>query len=377
MNKMAGAGAGMTPLGRYKQDLERDDFSYDPAQEMAVKHLQRLFDDLIAAPPPKPGLMRRLAGGWKKEPKEPLRGLYFWGGVGRGKTYLMDTFYDSLPFEQKTRTHFHRFMQRVHQDLKTLAGEKDPLVELARRYAQETRIICFDEFFVSDIADAMILSSLLEQLFANGVSLVATSNIVPDGLYKDGLQRARFMPAIALLNRFTEVVNVDGGIDYRLRVLEQAELYHSPLDAKADESLNASFESLAPDLVETVEAEVLQVNGRGIRSRRCCEDVVWFEFAELCQGPRSQNDYIELAKLYHAVLVSNVPQLGRSNDDAARRFINMVDEFYDSGVKLILSAAAPIHGIYSEGRLEFEIQRTQSRLLEMQSHEYLARAHRA
>lgn len=374
---MAGAGAGMTPLGRYKQDLERDDFSYDPAQEMAVKHLQRLFDELVAKPAPRPGLMQRLAGGWKKAPREPLRGLYFWGGVGRGKTYLMDTFYDSLPFEQKTRTHFHRFMQRVHQDLKTLGGEKNPLVEIARRYALETRIICFDEFFVSDIADAMILGSLLEQLFANGVALVATSNIVPDGLYKDGLQRARFMPAIALLNKHTDVVNVDGGIDYRLRALEQAELYHCPLDARADESLNGSFESLAPDLLEMVEGEVLTINGRAIRSRRCCEDVVWFDFADLCQGPRSQNDYIELAKLYHAVLVSNVPQLGRSNDDAARRFINMVDEFYDSGVKLILSAAAPIHAIYTEGRLEFEIQRTQSRLLEMQSHEYLARAHRA
>jgi cell division protein ZapE len=374
---MAGAGAGMTPLGRYKQDLERDDFSYDPAQEMAVKHLQRLFDELVAKPAPRPGLMQRLAGGWKKAPREPLRGLYFWGGVGRGKTYLMDTFYDSLPFEQKTRTHFHRFMQRVHQDLKTLGGEKNPLVEIARRYALETRIICFDEFFVSDIADAMILGSLLEQLFANGVALVATSNIVPDGLYKDGLQRARFMPAIALLNKHTDVVNVDGGIDYRLRALEQAELYHCPLDARADESLNGSFESLAPDLLEMVEGEVLTINGRAIRSRRCCEDVVWFDFADLCQGPRSQNDYIELAKLYHAVLVSNVPQLGRSNDDAARRFINMVDEFYDSGVKLILSAAAPIHAIYTEGRLEFEIQRTQSRLLEMQSHEYLARARRA
>ncbi|NVK43315.1 MAG: AFG1 family ATPase [Oceanospirillaceae bacterium] len=368
----------MTPLERYKKDLERDDFSYDPAQEMAVKHLQRLFDDLIAAPAEsKQGFMQRLTRGWKQPPKEPLRGLYFWGGVGRGKTYLMDTFYDCLPFEQKMRTHFHRFMQRVHQELKSLAGTKNPLEEIGRRYAAETRVICFDEFFVSDITDAMILGGLLEQLFANGVSLVATSNIVPDGLYKDGLQRARFLPAIDLLNRYTEVVNVDSGVDYRLRALEQAELYHCPLDARADESLNASFEALAPDLQEVVEGEVLEVNGRGIRSRRCCEDVVWFEFEDICLGPRSQNDYIELAKVFHAVLVSNVPQLGRSNDDAARRFINMVDEFYDSGVKLILSAAVPIHEIYSEGRLEFEIQRTQSRLLEMQSHEYLAREHRA
>ena len=371
----------MTPLERYRKDLERDDFSYDPSQEMAVENLQRLYDDLVAAAerkPPSQGLMGRLTGRFKKpEPIEPELGLYFWGGVGRGKTYLMDTFYDSLPFEQKTRTHFHRFMQRVHKELKLLDGTPNPLVEIGKKFAKESRVICFDEFFVSDITDAMILGGLLEQLFANGVSLVATSNIVPDGLYKDGLQRARFLPAIDLLNKYTKVLNVDGGVDYRLRALEQAELYHWPLDETADESLNTSFESLAPDLEEVVEAEQIEVNGRDITSRRCCEDVVWFDFSQLCEGPRSQNDYIELAKLYHAVLVSDVPQLGRHNDDAARRFINMVDEFYDSGVKLILSAEKPIHEIYSEGRLEFEIERTQSRLLEMQSHEYLAREHKA
>lgn len=368
----------MTPLDRYRQDLERDDFSYDPTQEMAVKHLQRLYDDLVAAErAPRPGLMQRLGGKLKRERSEPVKGLYFWGGVGRGKTYLMDTFYDSLPFERKMRTHFHRFMQRVHQELRLLDGTKNPLVEIAKKYANETRIICFDEFFVSDITDAMILGGLMEQLFANGVSLVATSNIVPDGLYKDGLQRARFLPAIDLLKRYTEVINVDGGIDYRLRTLEQAELYHWPLDSGADLSLNKSFEGLAPDLEEVIEGEVLEVNGRGIATRRMCEDVVWFDFDALCNGPRSQNDYIELAKVFHAVILGNVPQLGRSNDDAARRFINMVDEFYDSGVKLIISAAVPIHEIYSEGRLEFEIQRTQSRLLEMQSHDYLVREHRA
>lgn len=369
----------MTPLERYKQDLQRDDFSYDPAEEMAVEHLQRLYDDLVAhKEEPKVGLMGRLKGKLKKpEPKQPVKGLYFWGGVGRGKTYLMDTFYDSLPFEQKMRTHFHRFMQRVHNELKALDGTANPLVEIGKKYASETRIICFDEFFVTDITDAMILGGLLQELFNNGVSLVATSNIVPDGLYKDGLQRARFLPAIDMLNRYTEVVNVDGGVDYRLRALEQAELYHYPLDAEADRSLNRSFESLAPDLEEVVEAEVLEINGREMQSRRCCEDVVWFDFADICEGPRSQNDYIELAKIFHAVMVGNVPQLGRSNDDAARRFINMVDEFYDSGVKLIISAEKPIHEIYTEGRLEFEIERTQSRLLEMQSHEYLAREHRA
>lgn len=369
----------MTPIARYKKDLERDDFSYDAAQEEAVKHLQRLYDDLVAKQnEPKPsGLMGRLSGRLKKKKTvEPVRGLYFWGGVGRGKTYLMDTFYDSLPFENKERTHFHRFMQRVHKELRLLDGTPNPLVEIGKKYAREFQIICFDEFFVTDITDAMILGGLLEELFKNGVALVATSNIVPDGLYENGLQRARFLPAIDMLNKYTEVVNVDSGVDYRLRTLEQAELYHFPLDAAADASLSKSFGRLVPDLDEVVENCTLDINGRNIQARRCCEDVVWFEFSELCEGPRSQNDYIELSKVFHAVLISNVPQLGRSNDDAARRFVNLVDEFYDCGVKLILTAEKSIHEIYSEGRLEFEIQRTQSRLLEMQSQEYLAREHR-
>jgi cell division protein ZapE len=368
----------LPPLLRYQQDLERDDFSYDESQEEAVKHLQRLYDDLVAAQAKKPkkqGLFNKLFA--KPEVKTPVKGLYFWGGVGRGKTYLMDTFFDSLPFEQKNRTHFHRFMQRVHADLRLLEGQKDPLDAIAKKYADESVIICFDEFFVSDITDAMILGGLFERLFAQGVSLVATSNIVPDGLYLNGLQRARFLPAIALLKEHTEIVNVDGGVDYRLRVLEQAELYHCPLDDTADISLNQSFENLAPDLDEVVECERIEVNGREILSKRCCEDVVWFEFDEICLGARSQNDYIEIAKMYHAVLISNVPQMGRETDDAARRFINLVDEFYDSGVKLILSAAVPIFDIYTEGKLEFEIERTKSRLLEMQSHDYLAKEHKA
>ncbi|EPJ45579.1 MAG: hypothetical protein OFPII_25940 [Osedax symbiont Rs1] len=367
----------LSPMLRYQQDLERDDFSYDASQEIAVKHLQRLYDDLVRdqAAAPKLGLFAKLF--IKTAVKVPVKGLYFWGGVGRGKTYLMDTFYDSLPFANKKRTHFHRFMQGVHADLRELEGRQDPLDAIAKKYASEACIICFDEFFVSDITDAMILGGLFERLFAEGVSLVATSNIIPDGLYLNGLQRARFLPAIALLKEHTEVVNVDGGVDYRLRLLEQAELYHTPLDAKADLSLNTSFESLAPDLDEVVESELVEINGRQIQSRRCCEDVVWFDFSAICLGARSQNDYIEIAKMYHAVLISNVPQMGRENDDAARRFINLVDEFYDSGVKLILSAAVPIFDIYTEGKLSFEIERTKSRLLEMQSHEYLAKEHKA
>ncbi|WP_421870759.1 cell division protein ZapE [Motiliproteus sp.] len=368
----------MTPLARYRQDLERDDFQYDPAQEMAVKHLQRLYDDLLARRnQPKPKLIQRLGQRFKKSQVTSVQGLYFWGGVGRGKTYLMDLFYDSLPFQTKMRTHFHRFMQRVHSELTALEGEKNPLDLVAGKFASEAEVICFDEFFVTDITDAMILGGLMEKLFGHGVALVATSNIVPDLLYENGLQRARFLPAIALLNERTDVVNVDGGVDYRLRALEQAELYHYPLDEEADASLNRSFESLAPDVRDAINGLVIDINGRAIHSRRSCEDVIWFDFDALCDGPRSQNDYIEIAKLYHAVLISNVPQLGGDKDDQARRFINLIDEFYDCGVKLILSAEVPLAQIYGGGQLEFPFERTTSRLLEMQSHEYLSREHKA
>ncbi|MCY1503390.1 Cell division protein ZapE [compost metagenome] len=305
-----------------------------------------------------------------------MRGLYFWGGVGRGKTYLVDTFYDALPFKQKMRTHFHRFMKRVHEEMKTLKGEKNPLTIIGKRFADEARVICFDEFFVSDITDAMILATLLEELFKNGVSLVATSNIVPDGLYKDGLQRARFLPAIALLKEHTDIVNVDSGVDYRLRALEQAELFHHPLDAEAEASLSRSFKSLLPDCTMSQENEVLMIENREIRAVRVCEDVAWFEFRELCDGPRSQNDYIELGKIFHAVILANVEQMNVAKDDMARRFINLVDEFYDRNVKLIISAEVELKDLYSGGRLNFEFQRTLSRLLEMQSHEFLSRPHK-
>ena len=288
----------------------------------------------------------------------------------------MDNFFESLPFEQKLRAHFHRFMRGVQAEHKKLGGKKNPLKLVADTIAAEARVICFDEFFVSDITDAMILGTLMEELFARGVTLVATSNIVPDGLYKDGLQRARFLPAIDLLNKHTLVVNVDGGVDYRLRALEQAELYHYPLDAAADESLMCSFKSLAPKGAEIHAQQEIEVEGRMIPTRYISEGIIWFDFVGLCDGPRSQNDYIELAREYHTVILSNVPGLGRDKDDQARRFVNLVDEFYDRQVKLVISAERPLDELYSTGKLDFEFQRTVSRLLEMQSREYLARPHR-
>lgn len=366
-----------TPLQRYQRDLQMDGFAYDPAQEAAVHALQEVYDRLLA-------VHQEGSGNWlaswrerfSRRPKEPVEGLYMWGGVGRGKTYLMDNFYESLPFRLKRRSHFHRFMRMVHEELRTLDGERNPLEKVADRIAADTRVLCFDEFFVSDITDAMILGTLLGHLFERGVTLVATSNIAPDGLYRDGLQRQRFLPAIELLKRHTRVLNVDGGTDYRLRALTRAEIYHSPLGSAAEAGMKSAFLSLVPEVGEVRQGVSLEIELRRIATRYVAEDVVWFDFMAVCDGPRSQNDYIELAREYHAVLVSDVPQMGRSNDDQARRFINLVDEFYDRNVKLIVSAAVPLDGLYTEGKLSFEFERTRSRLLEMQSTEYLARAHR-
>ncbi|QJQ96423.1 MULTISPECIES: cell division protein ZapE [Halomonadaceae] len=378
-----------TPIGRYRADLERDDFQYDAAQEQAVQHLQRLYNELVTTSrdPARPtgapgkGLKSRMAGLFGKKPAASpfeappaVMGLYFWGGVGRGKTYLVDTFYEALPFSDKMRTHFHRFMQRVHNELEHYKGEKNPLKLIAAKFASEARVICFDEFFVKDITDAMILANLLEALFEHGVVLVTTSNIVPDQLYKDGLQRARFLPAIELLNRHCEVVNVDSGIDYRLRALERASIFHSPLDADSEAELSRSFGEIAGAQGEW--DAPIEINHRVLQARRLHDDVVWFEFRELCDGPRSQNDYIELAREFHTVLVSNVTRMGRSTDDQARRFINMVDEFYDRGVKLLMTAEVAIEELYDEGNLSFEFDRTLSRLQEMQSHDYLALPHK-
>lgn len=364
----------MTPWQRYQADLQREGFSHDPAQEEAVRLLQDLYERLVVRYNSRESGLGSLVKRLRKQRPEPETGLYLWGGVGRGKTYLVDTFFDCLPFQRKLRTHFHRFMQRVHGELAALEGEKNPLEIVADRLAEEAIVVCFDEFFVTDIGDAMILGGLMEALFARGVTLVATSNIVPGNLYENGLQRQRFLPAIALVEKHTRVVNVDAGIDYRLRTLQQAELYHCPLDAAADLSLRTSFEALAVEPGKHWER--IQINDRYLTCRCLADDVAWFDFAELCDGPRSQNDYIELARIFHAVLLSGVPRFNPDLNDQARRFINLVDEFYDRNVKLVMTAESPLLELYGGGSLEFEFQRTQSRLQEMQSHEYLGREHR-
>ena len=366
----------MTPLEKYQLDLQQNGFHQDSAQLNAVEHLDELYRRLSLAKVPQPEVKKSWRTFFKKTTPEkltPEKGLYFWGGVGRGKTYLVDTFYDALPTERKMRVHFHRFMQRVHDELGELQQQADPLLIVADKFKQETDIICFDEFFVSDITDAMILATLLEALFERGIALVATSNILPQDLYRNGLQRARFLPAIALIEEHCEVVNVDSGIDYRLRTLEQAEIFHFPLDDKAEQNMKTYFEKLTSE--SEYKPTVIEINHRQLQVKAEGDGVVHFEFIALCESARSQHDYIELSRLYHTVLLSNVKVMGELNDDAARRFIAMVDEFYERNVKLIISAEVDLARIYEKGRLTCEFKRCQTWLIEMQSHEYLSKEH--
>ena len=379
-----------SPLEQYHNDQQQLGFSADIAQAKAIEHLQRLYEDLCADERLKlsPTQWSQRLSGWmggKSKQQATIKGLYFWGGVGRGKTYLMDVFYQCLPFENKQRTHFHRFMRYVHGRLAVHTGAKNPLQLVAQELAKESRIICFDEFFVTDITDAMILAQLLDSLFGLGVVLVATSNIEPKGLYENGLQRQRFLPAIALLEGYTEVINVDGGVDYRLRTLSQAELYHWPLDEAADVSLASSFAALVPMLMPVLaeprstdsgnENGIVNINGRDFTFIRQSDGIIWFTFHQLCVKPRSQNDYLELACEFHGLIISNVPCLRVGMEDQARRFVNLVDVCYDASLKVIISAEVPLLELYSGGQLDFVFRRTLSRLQEMQSYEYLARGH--
>lgn len=320
------------------------------------------------------GWLRRLFS--RQSTADEIAGLYLWGGVGRGKTYLMDMFYESLSLPRKQRTHFHRFMQGVHERLKQQQGQKNPLDAVAADIASEAEVICFDEFFVLDIGDAMILAGLLRVLFQRGVVLVATSNVPPTELYRNGLQRERFLPAIALLEAHCRVLEIGEGVDYRLRSLERTTLYLSPIDADTEAALLANFNALAPDHQDRRENLGLRILGREIEMRLCAGDVAWFDFAALCEGPRSAFDYVEIAREFHALILSDVPPLRDDRREQVRRFIHLVDELYDRRVKLILSAEVGLDRLYEGEALAFEFERTRSRLMEMQSQDYLASAHR-
>ncbi|WP_395679910.1 cell division protein ZapE [Dokdonella sp.] len=359
---------GVTPGGRYDTGIAAGEWQADPAQRAVLPAFDRLYGELLL--PHAPSLWQRLRG---ERPPAP-RGIYLWGRVGRGKTFLTELFYAALPTTRKRRVHFHRFMQDVHAELRTLEGHSDPLVDIAMRLAAELRVLVLDEFFVGDIGDAMILANLLRALFERGVVLVTTSNTPPHALYKDGLQRERFLPAIALLEQHCEVVELVSATDWRLRALKQAPVYYTPPGAAAERAMQAAFQRVAHGELRRDFGLVL--NDREVPVHAEADGAIWFEFEALCEGPRGVADYIELVRAYHTLLVSNVPQFTPQTDDAARRFVELVDEVYDHGVNLVLSAAAPIVELYDGERLRAEFARTESRLIEMQSEDYLAREHR-
>ncbi len=359
----------MNVLDYYHQALSERGYAPDTAQQTAIERLQRFFDDWVEFKKQRASTLKRLF----KRPEVP-RGVYMWGGVGRGKSFLMDSFYLTVPVQRKARLHFHEFMRGVHRELDEVKGMSDPLDEVASRIAKRYRLICFDEFHVSDVADAMILHRLLLKLFDNGVSFVMTSNYEPSTLYPEGLHRDRILPAIKLIQERMDVLNVDAGVDYRRRSLEQVQSFHHPLDEAAQQALSDAFDRLA----DTAPQEpVLRIEHREIRARKLAGSVVWFDFATLCGGPRSQNDYLELASRFHAVILSDVPRMAPRQASEARRFTWLIDVFYDHKVKLIMSAECPPEEIYTEGTLANEFHRTVSRILEMQSREYIESERRA
>ncbi|HOV57115.1 MAG TPA: cell division protein ZapE [Rhodanobacteraceae bacterium] len=362
------------PSQRYAAGVARGDWQDDPAQRAVLAEFDRLHTALAATgDTADTGLVARLRARWRAPLAVP--GLYLWGGVGRGKTFLVDLFFAGLPLARKRRVHFHRFMREVHAALRALEGRADPLREVAADIAAQARVLCLDEFFVGDIGDAMILGGLLRHLVARGTSLVTTSNTAPPNLYRDGLQRERFLPAIALLQQHCRVVEMVSAQDWRLRTLRQARTYLTPPGAEAERALALAFQHITRG--EGRDAGEILINDRAIAVKRLAEDAIWFDFAALCEGPRAVADYIEIGRTWSTVLVSGVPQFGPLAEDAARRFIELVDEFYDRRVKLLLSAAAPIVELYDGTRLRAEFARTESRLIEMGSEAYLALEHLA
>jgi cell division protein ZapE len=347
----------------YQHALSQRGFKSDAAQQRAVDRLQVAYEEWVHFKSQRSSSFKRLIN----RPDVP-RGVYLWGGVGRGKSFLMDSFYSVVPVVRKTRLHFHEFMRGVHRQLDDLKGVADPLDEVARRIAKKYRLICFDEFHVSDIADAMILYNLLTALFNNGVSFVMTSNYDPDKLYPDGLHRDRMLPTIALLKEKLDVMNVDAGIDYRKRALEQVQAYYTPLGAAADKALREAYAAVA----ETADEDpIVHIEHREIRSLRRAGGIIWFDFHTLCGGPRSQNDYLEIASRFHTVILSGVPAMSASQSSEARRFTWLIDVFYDHKVKLLMSAEVEPEALYTQGQMANEFHRTVSRIIEMQSREYM------
>ncbi len=355
-----------SPRDWYARQLTKPGFQSDPAQQNAITRLQKLHDELLSF---KTARHRPLIGWLNNE--SPPRGLFLYGGVGRGKSLLMDAFFMTLPYKRKRRVHFHHFMKEIHEELKALKDETDPLVNLAEKIAKNTRVLCFDEFHVNDIADAMILGRLFENLFTRGVVVVTTSNYAPDALYKNGLQRERFLPTIDLIKKYLDVLNVDSGTDYRLRTLEKINTYHTPLGSLAEEKLALTFSALCADC----SSKPIDINQRKINVKQSGMGVIWFDFAELCDGPRSQLDYLEIAQVYHTLLLSNVPKMGTAQSSEARRFTWLIDILYDHRVNFMCSAEVAPENLYVDGTRSDEFARTVSRLLEMQSREYLGLGH--
>lgn len=358
----------LSPAQRYAQVLASGQFMPDEAQAQAVQELDRVWQELMQ----RYKASKKAFGRFRRQTSP--HGVYMWGGVGRGKTWLMDQFYDAVPFRRKTRMHFHHFMQYVHKELNKLSGQRNPLDLVADQIYKNAVVICFDEFFVSNVTDAMILSDLFQKLFQRGITLVATSNIAPDGLYKNGIHRDRFLPTIDMVKKNCVILNVDAGVDYRLRVLKQAQLFKYPLNDDHQAWMVERFQALTQN--QHTSKQAIEINQRVVETLGHSEDVLWCDFAELCLKPRSPADFIEIANVYNTVLVSGVPHLTDYLADGTRRFIYLVDEFYDRGVKLLLTSEDGITEIYTGEKLAFEIERTRSRLLEMQSDEYLHAEHR-
>ncbi len=354
----------MTVLAAYLDALSRRGYTADEAQLRAAQRLQQMFDEFVDFRARRSNRLKRLVN----RPNVP-RGVWLHGGVGRGKSFLMDCFYTAIPVKRKLRIHFHEFMRAVHRELDELKGQVDPLDEAARRIARRYRLICFDEFHVSDIADAMILERLMRALFANGTTFVMTSNYRPDDLYPDGLHRDRVQPAIELINENVDVITVDAGVDYRRRAMEMVQVYHTPLGEAARSAMQTAFDVLA-DIGH--KGGDIVIAGRSLAVLRSAGGVIWFDFATLCGGPRSQIDYLEIASRFHTVFLSGIPRMSAAQSSEARRFVWLIDVFYDQGIKLVMSAECPPEQLYVNGAMSGEFHRTVSRILEMQSKAYLA-----